>query len=321
MPPPPLEIHGAKAGRLRSVTRTPFGTVARLESSDLNTPLIQTEVILFDSQKKIEFINRVQKDKIYKKEAVYFAFPFAMDRPKFKYAIQNGVVDPSVDQYPGAGKEWFSVQHWVSVEQENASATLVPVDAPLMSLGDIVRGVWPRAFEERKGTVLSYVMNNYWPTNYVGAQGGEMTFRYVLTSGNKAGPGALSRFGLEQTAPLEANELSDVDKAVDVPRPLNRASGSFLTVDQAGVVVVTWKRAEDGDGTILRLLETDGKSGKVTIKTPTLNLQSAWKANAFEENQQALQVSPHSVETDIGPFQILTLRLKGVSTLSGGDLK
>ena len=95
----------------------------------MNTPKIETEVILFNGQKKIEFINRVHKTEVYTKEAAYFAFPFAMDHPQFRYEIQNGFVDPSRDQLPGAGKEWFSVQHWVSAEEGGVAVALVPVDA------------------------------------------------------------------------------------------------------------------------------------------------------------------------------------------------
>ena len=60
-PIPELTIHPAASGRLVSVTQQPFGTVARLESSGMNTPRIETEVILFNGQKKIEFTNRVHK--------------------------------------------------------------------------------------------------------------------------------------------------------------------------------------------------------------------------------------------------------------------
>ena len=130
-PVPEFSIHGAGSGRLVSVTQQPFGIVAHLESQGVNTPKIETEVILFNGQKKIEFINRVHKTEVYTKESVYFAFPFAMEHPQFRYEIQNGFVDPSRDQLPGAGKEWFSVQHWVAAEEGGVSAALVPVDASL----------------------------------------------------------------------------------------------------------------------------------------------------------------------------------------------
>ena len=112
-PIPPLDIDAANAGRIVSITRQPFGTVAKLESSALNTPNISTEIILFDGEKKILFTHHVNKSAYYRKEAVYFAFPFRMERPHIRYDIQNGFVDPVHDQMPGAGKEWYSVQHWV----------------------------------------------------------------------------------------------------------------------------------------------------------------------------------------------------------------
>ena len=110
-PVPNLSVHSGQAGRLVSVTAEPFGTVARLQIQGLNTPQINTEIILFNHQKKIEFINHVHKKLVYTKEGVYFAFPLAMNHPQFDYEIQNGHVDPARDQMPGAGKEWFSVQH------------------------------------------------------------------------------------------------------------------------------------------------------------------------------------------------------------------
>ena len=40
----------------------------------------------------------------------------------------------------------------------------------------------------------------------------------------------------------------------------------------------------------------------------------------MEENQRPLEVSTHGVQTDLGPFQILTLRLKGAPAMTGGTL-
>jgi hypothetical protein len=218
-PIPELTIHNAGSGRLVSVTNEPFGMTARLESSGVNTPKIETEVILFNGQKKIEFINHVRKTEVYSKEGIYFAFPLAMDQPQFRYEIQNGFVNPAHDQLPGAGKEWFSVQHWVAADQDGVTAAIIPIDASLITLGDIVRGAWPREFGQRPGTIFSQVMNNYYFTNYAAGQGGDFTFRYVLTSGRNLQPAHLSRLGREEMSPLEVDQITSQDKAVNTPRP------------------------------------------------------------------------------------------------------
>jgi alpha-mannosidase len=311
VPVPELTIHGANSGRLVSVNRQSFGTVAHLESQGVNTPKIETEVILFDGQKKIEFTNRVHKREVYTKEGVYFAFPFAMDRPQFRYEIQNGVVDPSRDQLPGAAKEWFSVQHWVAADEGGVSVALVPVDASLVCLGDIFRGAWPTEFGQRPGTIFSYLMNNYWDTNYAAGQGGNFTFRYVLTSGDHLPVAGLSRLGWEEMTPAEVDQITSQDKALDTPRPLDAAQGSFVKVDQPNVMLVTWKMAEDGHGTILRFLEVGGQPNTVDVQTPLVDVKSAWSSDALERKKAALETSAHGFRFPVKPFQIVTIRLEG----------
>jgi len=320
-PLPRLTPHPAADGRLLSVFQTPFGTEARLVSSAVNTPSIETTILLFNNQKKIEFINRVQKKEVFTKEGVYFAFPFAMDHPEFHYEIQNGVVDPAKNMLPGAGLEWFSVQHWLSVEEGGASAAVLPLDASMMTLGDIARGTWPKQFGQRKGTVFSYVMDNYWDTNYRGGQGGDFTFRYVITSGSALKPVALSRMGWQEMTPLEIDEVVSQDKAIDVPQPLNGAESSLLTVSNPDVLLDTWKSAEDGDGTIMRFLDLGGPAGDVQISTPLLDVKSAWLSNAMEAKQQQISsTSAHGFSFSIKPHQIVTVRVVGSPTIPPPEL-
>jgi len=316
LPKPELTPHGASNGRVISVEKTAFGTVAKMQSTAVNTPRIETEIILFDGEKKVEFINRFSKTKVYSKEAVYFAFPFAMDHPEFRYELQNGYVNPARDIMKGGNLEWFSVQHWVAVDQDNVSAAVVPVDAHLVTLGDIVRGAWPKEFGKRKGTVFSYLMSNYWETNWPAGQGGDYIFRYAVTSGPALSAGTLSRLGWEEMSPLEVDEIKSQDKAVTLPRPLDPAQSSFLEVDQPNVMLVTWKRAEDEQGTILRFVETDGKAATVNVKVPILKLDSGWICSAMEKNLRPLTVSGPNLEFAIKPFEIVTLRVQGTTDLT-----
>ena len=314
-PLPDFRIHGADNGRLISVTHQPFGVVARLESQGVNTPKIATEVILFDNEKKIEFINRVQKDLVYAKESVYFAFPFAMEHPRFRYETQNGFVDPSRDQMPGAGKEWFSVQHWAAADEGGVSVALVPIDSSLVCLGDIFRATWPKDFGRRAGTIFSYAMNNYWGTNYAAAQGGEFTFRYVLTSGDQLTPASLSRLGWDEMTPAEIDQITEDDKAINAPQPLPAGQGSLVQVNQPNVVLVTWKMAEDENGTIMRFLETGGQTNTVEVQVPYFNVQAARRTDALERNQSDLATTTHGFSFAVKPFEIVTVRLAGVGNV------
>ena len=233
-----------------------------------------------------------------------------MDHPEFNYEIQNGVVNPAKDMYPGAGHEWFSVQHWVSVQQDGVSGTVMPLDAGLVTLGDIYRGLWPSHFADRSGTIFSYAMNNTWNTNYDAGQGGDTELRYVVTSTPSTDPVALSRMGWEEATPLESDEITRQDKAVDSQRTLSGKQGSFLEIDDPSVVVEAWKAAEDGRGTILRLLDLGGSDRTVNVRTPLLNLSSAIQTDAVERDQHALPlVGTHGFTVVVHPQEIVTVRM------------
>ena len=307
---PKLNVDGAHNGRLISVTHEPYGWVARMQSTDTNTPAVITELRLFDHQKKIEFIEDITKKAVRTREAVYFAFPFAMDHPQFDYEIQNGVVNPAKNMYPGAGHEWFSVQHWVSVEQNGVSGTVMPLDASLVTLGDIYRGAWPKQFGVRRGTIFSYVMNNYWSTNYDASQGGHTRLRYVVTSAASTNPVALSRMGWEEATPLELDVVTRQDKAMQPAESAASQLGSYLQLNDPALLVEDWKPAEDGKGTILRLLDLGGAERQVNVQVPHVNLEQAIQTDAVERNQHELPLDgAHGFHITVHPHQIITVRL------------
>lgn len=308
-----LKVTPSFGGQIVGLRRAPFGQILIVEAKDIHTPSVRSEIVLYDGEKKIEFVNHVVKDAVRDKEGVYFAFPVAAPKPALSYEIQNGWVDPSKDMMKGAGLEWFTVGHWVKASGDGWDIAIVPVDAPLVTFGDINRGVWPEVYAGKTSTIFSYVFNNYWHTNYRAEQGGETAFRYVMKSGPSLDPEELSRFGRAAMTPLEAGEVVDQDKAGNPDRPLKPGPVSFLQVDAPDVVVENWKSAEDGDGTILRLLETGGRESKVQIQFPLLTIQKAWLCNAVEENQKEIPVSGSRLQVSLRPHQIATVRILGES--------
>jgi alpha-mannosidase len=307
---PKLNVDGGHDGRLLSTVRTSYGWVARMESTDTNTPTLTTEIRLFDDQKKIEFMEDIDRKPAWTREAVYFAFPFAMDHPQFQYEVQNGVVDPAKNMYLGAGHEWFSVQHWVSAQQDGVSGTVMPLDASLVTLGDIDRGAWPDQFGIRPGTIFSFVMNNYWSVNYDAQQSGHVQLRYVISSAASTDGQALSRMGWEEATPLESDVVTNQDKAV-APKPAEASrQASYLELNDPAMLVEDWKPAEDGNGTILRLLDLGGAERQVTIQLPIVALARAVQTDAVERDQHDLPLAGrHGVSVTVHPHEIVTIRL------------
>jgi alpha-mannosidase len=303
-------VHSANAGKLISIERTTEGITAHLESTDTNTPRIASTITLSSHGKKVLFTEDVDKTATKQDEGVYFAFPFAISHPEFKYEIQNGSVNPALDMYPGAGLDWFSVQHWASVHNSDVSAAVMPLDASLMTFGDISRLNFPETFGERKGTIFSYAMNNLWHVNYRAEQGGHFKFRYVVTSAPTPHEVELSHIGWEEMTPLEVSEVTPSDKAVEIKRPLDGKSGSFLQADDPALFLETWKPAEDGRGAILRFLDLGGETRKVRVVLPKTTIEHAYVADAVERDLTPMTLSDsHTFELEVKPHAIITIRV------------
>jgi alpha-mannosidase len=303
-----LDVHKATAGRIVSVEWTPTGSRAVLESSAPHTPRVTTEVALFDGAKRIEINYRVRKDVSSRKEGIYFAFPLAVRDPQFHFDVQSAVVDPARDMMPGAGLEWFSSQNWAAAGDDRLTVAIVNRDSFLWTFGDIVRGTWPKEFGRRAPLLFSYVMNNYWNTNYVAAQGGEFTFRYVLTSARSLDQTALARMGWEETTPLERTLVKSQDQTYPARKTLPATKSSLLEVNNPSVLLSAWKQAEDGTGTVMRFIELSGKRGGVKVSGALLNDAAGEVCNAVEECGPPLS-GANRLGFSIAPRQIFTLKV------------
>ena len=83
---------------------------------------------------------------------------------------------------------------------------------------------------------------------------------------------------------------------------------SLITADRPNIVIETVKRAEDGQGLIVRLYESRRQRGPVTLTT-AFEVVEAWRTNLLEENQTALEQSGKRVSLFIKPYEIVTVRL------------
>ncbi len=304
-----LTVHDSASGKYLGEQKTPWGHVIRLQASNVNTPRISLEIRLFDGEKKIEFEYYVNKTETTAKEGVYFAFPTVVAQPRFAYSSQVGWVDPAHDILPGGDVEWFSVQHWMAVYDADVAIGIIPIDAPLATFGDINRGLWPASFMPKSATLFSYAMNNYWHTNYRARQGGEFHFRYVLTSGHSFEPANLTRLGIESRRALSPERIANQDKAGVATESLPAEGTSFLQIDNPDVLLTTWKVAESGEGTILRLEEIAGKEEHVALHLSSARVRSARLCNAMEEDLTDLPVTNQSIQLTMKPHEVVTVRL------------
>jgi len=87
---------------------------------------------------------------------------------------------------------------------------------------------------------------------------------------------------------------------------------SLISSSSPNVIIETIKRAEDGEGIIVRLYESQRKRGPVRLTTG-FPVEAAWETNLLEENETALRVENDAIQLELKPYQIMTLRLKPIS--------
>ncbi|MGD2120536.1 MAG: glycoside hydrolase family 38 C-terminal domain-containing protein, partial [Gemmatimonadota bacterium] len=180
----------------------------------------RTRLRLVEGLDRVDLTNRVAKAWVLDPEAALFLFPFAIDDPQVRFDVPFGVVRPEIDQLPGASKNYFSVQRWVDVSNDEGGVTLTTVEAPLIQLGEIrtdpiVTGWLEEA--QPSPTIYSYVMNNYWETNYRAAQDDDVAFRYSLRAHGAFQEEAARRFGLEVARPLVVGDVGPGSDSLDLP--------------------------------------------------------------------------------------------------------
>lgn len=132
------------------------------------------------------------------------------------------------------------------------------------------------------------------------ADQGEQRFAYSILphAGGWDSPTVAAAYGLND--PLIATLTARGDAAA--------AATPLVQVDRENVVIETVKRAEDGNGLIVRLYEFKRMRGPVRI-TAGVPLAGAQRVNLLEETQAELAVDGNSVEYAIRPYEIATLRL------------
>jgi len=288
-----------------------------VSTSGAGCPQLTQEIILYDKIKRIDLSNRVLKDMTPIQE-VYFAFPFKMDNPDFRFEGPLSVIKPLRDQFPGSNSNYYSVQHWADVSDGKTGITLSPVDAHLIMFGglntvetsqahhgvDPVNYGSPFITELKKGHMYSFVMNSNFRTNMPPAQLGDILFRYSVTShkGNWI-EGRPRDLGWSAGNPLIAVPVDGKSKG-KLPESL-----SFCQVDKPNVILLALKMAEFGEGIIIRLNETEGRDTEVNVTIPKITIGKVYETNLVEENEKLLDVQGQTIRINISAFGIKTIRI------------
>ena len=308
LPLPELALNDDFRLSAAHLERSAIGDRARLEGEVPFGPAV-IEWSLPRQGEWVELTCRFEKRATLEKEAAYVAFPFALPDAVVRSDSQLGWIDWDRDRLPGACVEWLPLQTAVRLETPGAGVVLASPDAPLFCVGDIVRGTWAADARLRGGRLFSYVLNNYWHTNYRAAQSGEIVVRYRLVSDAAIDAPRAHRIGWEARRPLYGHRISFQDfREPEAPYDA-RSTITLAHVEPDSVALSTLLSARRGEGWIARVQELAGREQTARITFPGLRVAQAWRVDHLEnEIAELTRGESGELRVSVGPWMLATVR-------------
>jgi len=188
------------------------------------------------------------------------AFPFKLDNAKLYFDVQGGVVSSGENQIEGTASDWNTVQNFVAVRNGDTQFILGSNEIPLFQLGGIRTGQFQRRKTFDKPHVYSWVMNNYWTTNFRAYQEGEFQWRYYLTSTDDTSNSMATRFGWGSRVPIYARAMSG---GKENRHPVDY---SAFGIENVNLLMTSCTPSKEEGYLLLNIRETDGEKTELTIK-------------------------------------------------------
>lgn len=221
---------------------------------------LELEIRLFKNVKKIDFLYKAAKEIVTSPEALYVAFPFSLPKSRIVFETIGGILTQG-QQLPGSSSDWNAAQNFVSVRGKNGQIVVVSNEIPLWQFGDFNMGKFDPHPKAGKPWLYSWVMNNYWFTNFRAFQEGGFHWGYQITSTSDTTNTYATKFAwgernsfATRTFPAGKNEFkSPVLETINI-------KGS-----QNAILVNSRPAFKNSETILLHFRELEGKPAELTL--------------------------------------------------------
>ncbi len=291
----------ARSGRpvIRVLADGPLVAELEIRSSAPGCHILIRRISLVAGRKEVYISDLLDKQQVYPRhEAVYLGFPFAINHGVIRYDEPWSVIQLGKNQLKWAHKNSFTENRWVDVSNHRFGVTWASISAPMFDVGRItsvtVEHGQPSPSHVAGGsTIYSYVMNNYWRTNYRAFQSGMTVFHYVIRPHRVFSRAAAQRFGIGTQQSLVTALIAPHAKAI---MPL-------LTVTPASVLVEACY-PDPHDGLTVRLFNAGRKNAVVHLAWRQDEKIVLFHTGLFGHHPRPLTRPPA-----LAPLEFVTLRI------------
>ncbi len=248
---------------------------------------VNMEIRLYKQEKQIELLYDMNKLSNTNPEAIYIAFPFTSeDKGELLFDVQGGVVRPGLDQLEGTASDWNTIQNFASVNNQNGQIIFSSNDIPLVQFGDINTGKYYYKHKPESAHIYSWVLNNYWTTNFKADQSGALSWSYQITSTDDNSISKATRYGFGNKVPM-ISRTNAGNSGNPAPE-----SKSFIPLNEPeNLLLVSSRPSKDENGIILHLRETEGDHAVLDISGLLSNehIKAVHEINSIGEKQKELR--------------------------------
>ncbi|MDD2764849.1 MAG: hypothetical protein PHE83_12840 [Opitutaceae bacterium] len=181
------------AGRLESVKVTevgPLRATVQLDYAIEGCTLYRVLLSAWADLPRVDVSIRLNKQSVWEPENLYVALPFTSGgdaEPELWVEKAGALVRPRQDQLPDSLADFYCLQDGLVFLGRGRGLALATPDTPLLQLGDLTHGqrhvMGSPQLPGRPLKPYSWVMTNYWETNFEASLGGFHEFTYRLEWG------------------------------------------------------------------------------------------------------------------------------------------
>ncbi|MBP1042510.1 hypothetical protein I6N95_15940 [Vagococcus sp. BWB3-3] len=134
----------------------------------------------------ITAVVRLQKQNEWAPENLYVSLPFSLGTGTTTFMEKTGTLfRPGIDQLPGTNTDFYLLQNGFCLTKEEEPSLVVALkDTPLVTVGELdhhlIELCSPATHQKNQQALYSWVMNNYWETNFKVDLSGFYEFEYNL---------------------------------------------------------------------------------------------------------------------------------------------
>ena len=253
----PSDIYTPEKSAAVITENGPVTSVIKVNTSARGSKSITNYYQLINGLGKIVIRSEIDKEKIYTPEGVHLGFPFNVPSGVLHLDLGYGMYRPEADQMKAACRNYFTPEKWVDISNQDYGLTMVTNDAPLFEIGEIATDAnafgWLSAAKPSQ-TIYSYVMNNYWGTNYKATQDGIVTFRYSIHPHGMFISSDAEKIASQECEPLIVVPASE--NAEEIP--------SLFSLKSQGILVTSLIPVTDGY--LVRLFNAGGSPSSLEIE-------------------------------------------------------